>query len=397
MNIKKNLNNLRLLHFAFAFLAFVLLESFWSPSAISAPKLGAFELSSGVTIADHMGRSPEQLNFSDHYLTSQLPIAIQPKHIIESKAALKQNAKLLKKVKKDRTYSIGDLTFDPSDLLAVTETLTKAMADDNFELNEQFSAHQIAGRDNIGNVFYTGYYAPVIAVNASQTDEFPFPIYRYPKQYEGKLPARHEIDNGALKGKGLEIAYARNPLDIYFMQVQGSGYIEYPNGEQQLLSFDGSNKLSYRSIGQYMIRKGYTTEDKVSINSIRKYFRENPKMHKEILAANPSYVFFRRGKEEVRGAAQVPLTKLHSVAVDPRFIPFGSILLSKVPVANAKGEFMHHEYRLLYAQDTGGAIKGPGRVDIFSGVGYPGKSLAGDTHHYGALWLLLPKDAAARP
>ena len=112
----------------------------------------------------------------------------------------------------------------------------------------------------------------------------------------------------------------------------------------------------------------------------------------EVLYSNPSYVFFRPSKARVSGAGPVPLTPEYSIAVDPKYIPLGSCLLAAVPIHDKKGNFTHHEYRILLAQDTGGAINGPGHVDLYTGIGKQAKRDAGYTHHYGGLWLLLPKE-----
>ena len=115
------------------------------------------------------------------------------------------------------------------------------------------------------------------------------------------------------------------------------------------------------------------------------------------MSANPSYVFFKEGNGVVKGAGAIPLTAGHSIAVDPKYIPLGSTLLAKVPIADEKGNFVKHEYRILFAQDTGGAINGPGHVDLFTGVGKSAKKIACNTHHFGELWLIAPKYPEARP
>ncbi|NNE29515.1 MAG: murein transglycosylase A [Saprospiraceae bacterium] len=360
--------------------------------------LSAFEISE-PDIPDYMGRTSGRLTFNDHFEASETPTGISRGIIQESKEAFRGTKKILSRNQETRNYKVGDLHFESGDLDRVVSILEGAIDRPDFDPNESLQAYQISGKDNRGQVYYTGYFAPVIAVSDKKEGVFQYPLYRFPSNWIGKMPTREEIDGKQqmLEGLDLEIAYARNPLDIYFMQVQGSGYIEFPDGRQELLSYEGENDRRYRSIGKYMLEKNYTTPDRVSINSIKKFFKRNPDMVEEILFANPSYVFFKPGRKDVKGAGQVPLTKLHSIAVDPRYIPLGSVLLSKVPIANKKGEFTHHEYRLLHAHDTGGAIKGPGRIDIYSGVGYQGKSLASDTHHFGELWLLLPKFLGNRP
>lgn len=397
MNITSTLSKPKLLMLATVVISSFFLSSFWKSSTLPESELGSFIIAE-VAEADFMGRTAHDINFADIYLKRHAAYNVSQKDVVASKTALENNIDLLQKTDLDRAYKVGGLNFQAEDLRTVAGILERAL-EEGINPEEYLDFHQIAGRDNGGNVFYTGYFAPVIAVRSTKDEVFKYPLYRYPESLEGNIPTRKQIDgkDNVLKGMDLEIAYARNPLDIYFMQVQGSGYIQYEDGKQELLSFDGSNKRSYRSIGKYMIDNGYTTKDKVSINSIRKYFKENPKHVEEILFSNPSYVFFHPGRKSLKGAGQVPLTALHSIAVDPKYIPLGSMLLAKVPIANARGKFTNHEYRLLYAQDTGGSIKGPGRIDIFSGVGYQGKSLAGDTHHYGEMWLLLPKELGIRP
>lgn len=128
---------------------------------------------------------------------------------------------------------------------------------------------------------------------------------------------------------------------------------------------------------------------------LKRFLRQHPDVRQEVLNANPSYTFFKVQKTEVRGAGQVPLTGGYSVAVDPKIIPLGSTLLATIPVYGPKNEVTHHEYRILFAQDTGGKIKGAGRVDVFMGIGDEAARAAGRLHHFGKLWILLPEEAAA--
>ena len=109
-----------------------------------------------------------------------------------------------------------------------------------------------------------------------------------------------------------------------------------------------------------------------------------------VLFANPSYVFFEPAQSRPKGAGLVPLTSMHSIAVDTRYIPLGSVLLATVPVINKRNQVIRHEYKLLVAQDVGGAIKGPGHVDLYTGIGTAARRKASALHHYGKLWLLLP-------
>ncbi|MFT4664953.1 MAG: membrane-bound lytic murein transglycosylase A [Polaribacter sp.] len=315
------------------------------------------------------------------------------------KDGLNNQLKLLKYRKKARTKSYGNLTISPKDTKSTVELLLR-YAEQPEQLLNMLDAHQIKGNDKKGNVYHTGYFTPVLKVNKTKDDIFKYPIYNRPSNWEGKLPSRAEIEGeGVLDGKGLVLAYANDPVEVYFMQVQGSGIVEYPDGTHELFAYNGSNGHKYKSIGKFMIREGIAGEGDVSIKDIRTFIQEHPEMKDSILFSNPSYVFFNPvpTQEKIKGAGLVPLTPEHSIAVDPDYIPLGSCLLAAVPNYNRKGICTKHEFKLLLAQDVGGAINGPGHVDVYQGIGYEGRIKATSLHHYGALWLLLPKAEPTEP
>ncbi len=310
---------------------------------------------------------------------------------------LRNQLKVLKYHKKAQIRSYGKVDINITKLEQTVQALLDLKGKDQTTLPENLSAFQIEGEDGKGNVFFTGYFTPVLKVSKTQTERFKYPLYAKPN-IKGKLPSRAEIDGkGVLKDKGLELAYAENLSDIYFMQVQGSGIVEYPDGNQELFAYAGSNQHSYRSIGKYMIKKGYTTPQKVSLTFIKRYLKNNPEEANEILYSNPSYIFFERTpyQKTPNGAGVVPLTSDYSIAVDTKYIPLGSCLLAAVPIINKKNRVIRHEYRVLIAQDKGGAIKGAGHVDLYCGPGRTGQRKASALHHYGKLWLLLPNENEA--
>jgi len=287
---------------------------------------------------------------------------------------------------------VGNLEINRDQLELVIEQLLAWQYTQPLGLADALEAHQIWGEDKKGNVHYTGYFIPVIKVSKKPTRIYRFPIYTRPKNWKGDYPTRAEIDGeGILKGRGLELAYAKNLVDVYFMQVQGSGYVEFRSGERKLFAYDGTNKHPYRSIGRHLVNKQIIEAKSVSMSGIKRFLNRNPDMRDSVLFYNPSYTFFTPQKSKPRGAGLVPLTADHSIAVDTKYIPLGSILLGKVPVINERGHLLRHEYRFLVAQDVGGAIKGAGHVDLYSGTGLKGRKKASYLHHYGKLWLLLPK------
>jgi len=318
---------------------------------------------------------------------------VLPKVNQELAEGLNQQLKLLKYQKRlKKEYSGLEITKDQ--LSKTIKILLSSQFNNSFGMQQGLEAHQLWGKDQMGNVKYTGYFTPVLKVREKPNSFYKYPLYKYPKEWKGRLPSRKEIEgDGALDTFDLEIAYARSKLDIYFMQVQGSGYIEYPNGKRKLLAHEGSNKHPYRSIGKYMVKNGFTTPEYVSIKSIKSYFKKNPELVDSILFQNPSYVFFRPVTTQPRGAGHVALTPDYSIAIDRNVLPLGSCLLAAVPIIDEERNFSHHEYRILLAQDIGGAIKGAGHIDLYQGIGLEAQRDASNLHHFGNLWLLLPKDS----
>ncbi len=317
-----------------------------------------------------------------------------PRFSKELVKGLKNQLKVLNYKKKEQFRTKGEIDPSIEKLEKTVQLLLEQQHADNPDLSTTLDAMQVEEDDGQGSVYFTGYFTPVLKVSRVQTDEYKYPIYARPKNWTGKLPTRRQIDGeGVLKGKGLEIAYTKNLLDIYFMQIQGSGIVEYPDGSNQILAFAGTNGHKYRSVGKYMMKNGYANAQNVSLKRIKRFFGENPHLIDPVLFVNESYVFFSLVKYQKtpKGAGHVPLTTEYSIAVDKRYIPLGSCLLAKVPIIDKYNRIDHFDYRILIAQDVGGAIKGPGRVDLYTGVGDKGRRKASALHHYGSLWLLSPK------
>ncbi len=312
--------------------------------------------------------------------------------------ALEQHLRLLKLRKQKKKQKIGNLNVNLDQLKQTIQELLAWQHSKPSRLLDNLDAYQIWGEDKKGNVHFTGYFTPIIKVNKHKTDRYKYPIYAYPKDWEGRLPTRRNIEEGgALLGKGLELAYAENKVDVYFMQVQGSGYVEYPDGRQELFAYSGTNKHPYQSIGRYLVERNDIDAKNISLDGIRKFLGKNPHLVDTVLFINKSYTFFIPKKFKPKGAGHVPLTADHSIAVDRRYLPLGSCLLAQIPIIDKAGNLQRHEWRLLLAQDIGGAIKGAGHVDVYSGIGIEGKNKASAFHHYGKMWLLLPKEEDVLP
>jgi len=357
--------------------------------------LSAFTISCSLNEVDHSndfknnGRDETALKRDTLYLQESLPPGL-PYPDAEFQFGLQQQIRYLNRIS-DKKYTLEDIQTDTEALRSVANEIQHWLQNPTYQPN--IIAHQLSGQDQRGNVQITGYYVPILPVRHLPDEVFRYPLYRKPtnRDAQGNLPSREQIDfENALAGQGLEIAYTASLVDNFFLHVQGSGVIEYEDGERKLLSWGGVNGHAYRSLGKVLIEKGEIDRADISAQSIRKWLADNPEKNREILSTNPSYLFFSEGPEKPIGAANVPLTPLYSAAVDPKVIPLGSILLTQAPKLDFEGNLVGHEFRLLLAQDKGGAIKGPGHIDWYQGIGVEARFHAGQLKHFGKVWLLLP-------
>lgn len=214
---------------------------------------------------------------------------------------------------------------------------------------------------------------------------------------EGKkvLPywSRADIEQGTPPVKGEVLAWADDAVDAFFLQIQGSGRVQMEDGSLLRLGYADQNGHPYRSIGKWLVDNGEMTLDQASMQSIRAWGQANPQRLNEMLNTNPSYVFFRilpNNADGAIGALNVPLTDAASIAIDPKFTPLGS----PVYLATTRPDTGAAMNRLVQAQDTGGAIRGPVRADFFWGFGKDAGALAGNMKQRGEMWLLWPKGVA---
>jgi len=241
---------------------------------------------------------------------------------------------------------------------------------------------------------FTGYFEPELSGALSPTDRFAYPLYRLPPEArDGQFVSRREIEeSGVLSGRGLEIAWVDDPVDAFFLHIQGSGRVILPNGERVRLGYAGKNGHGYRSVGQELVRRGHFSPHEVSADTIRNWVRRNPSAGLDLLRRNPSYVFFREVNEvppnrSPLGAMNRSVTALRSIATDPAFVPLGA------PVWIDKGG-REPMQRLMIAQDTGSAIKGAQRADIFFGTGSIAGRAAGRIKDPGRMVVLLSRQLA---
>ncbi|MDP6483776.1 MAG: murein transglycosylase A [Nitrospinota bacterium] len=266
---------------------------------------------------------------------------------------------------------------------------------------------------------FTAYYEPVLRGSRTRGGPYLHPLYNRPKdlvtvdlgQFQRDLRGRRifgkvedgrlrpyddraAINTGALEGRGLEIVWVDDPVAAFFLHVQGSGRVILEDGTLLRIGYDGQNGHAYRSIGRELIRTGALAREGVTLQSIRAWVKDHPKKGRALLETNRSYIFFREieGDGPI-GAQGVALTALRSLAVDRRFIPLGVPIWldTHAPAESRSWRDRRPLRRLFIAQDTGGAIRGPVRGDIFWGTGDRAEAYAGRMKHPGAYYLLLPR------
>lgn len=285
-----------------------------------------------------------------------------------------------------------------------------------------FVPHQVINADGSDNGLVTGYYEPLLRGARKRGGPYQTPLHKAPddlvtvelaniypelkslrlrgKQVGNKIvpyPTRAELtQSGALNGK--ELLWVDDPIDAFFLQVQGSGRVQLADTKETVrIAYANQNGHPYKSIGRYLVDRGEMTLDQASAQSIKAWYRANPARQQELLNANPSYVFFKEEKlpdpsRGPKGALAVPLTPMRSIAVDPQFIPLGAPVFLSTTRPNSDVPLR----QLVMAQDTGAAIRGAVRADLFWGFGAEAGEQAGRMKQRGVMWVLLPRQSVQR-
>jgi membrane-bound lytic murein transglycosylase A len=315
-------------------------------------------------------------------------------------AAFRLSCASLQKRQDKTTLTTGS---DWAPLCAEAQTVAPAMAGEFFR--QRFDWVVVGD----GKAFATGYYEPEIAGSRTRMPGYDTPVYRTPPDLvrctradggtgRGRIDetgqcvlyyTRAEIEDGALAGKGLEIAWAADPVDLFFIEIQGTGELRLPDGSVMRIGYDNQNGREYVAIGRLLRERNILPPGGTSMQAIVAWMRANPDQGRALMRENLSYIFFKEltGPGPL-GALNVPVTPHGTVAADPKFVPLGAPIYLAVDRPEA--------YGLWVAQDTGGAIKGPNRFDTFWGAGPDATQIAGGMAANGVAWILLPKSAAAR-
>ncbi|PHV11959.1 murein transglycosylase A [Chitinimonas sp. BJB300] len=280
----------------------------------------------------------------------------------------------------------------------------------------RFQPYQITTSEGAESGLITGYYEPLLK-GSKEASPTRAPIYGVPddlllidlgdnfpamkgQRLRGRLNGRKvvpywsraDIEAGKAPTAGLALVWADNPIEAFFLQIQGSGRVQLEDGSLMRVGYADQNGHPYKSIGKWLIDQGQLKPGEASMQGIQAWARANPARLKTLLDSNPSYVFFRQlpnAEGGPIGALNVPLTDGASAAVDPKFVPLGSPIYLATSWPNEEKPLN----RLMHAQDTGGAIRGPIRADFFWGYGNEAGQFAGRMKQQGKIWLLWPKGA----
>ena len=342
--------------------------------------------------------------------------------------SLENSSSYFNKIPENTIFWFGKNSYSRDDMRASLNYFRSGLQ--KFGLTKRFFRYV---KDNFNfyssaseEVLYTGYFEAILKGEKEKTSKFRYPVYKKPddlviielndfsfiKEKEG-LPntligrltgdnkvipfySREEIDNNnVLSGKGLEIAWIDDPVSLFFMHIQGSGIIEFRNGEKIRVNYDGSNGHPYRAIGKYLVSKGVCTYKELSMQLIKNYIGDNPDEAEEIFNYNPSYIFFRIVEDGPVGSLGVPVTPYRTIATDRYLFPRGAICYidTKIPDFDEKGNSIgfKHFSGFVMNQDTGGAIRSPSRADIFTGNGENSELVAGHLKEKGKLYFLVKK------
>lgn len=352
---------------------------------------------------------------------------IRDDHTMSSlERAIENNLDYLSRLDADHVFQYGERAVPCSHVRATQEDFLALVRKRPSSgalaraVRKDYELYRASGRKGNRRVLFTGYFEPVYKGSLIPDHNYRHPLYRRPpdllridlspfgRGLEGKritariegqnlLPyhSRRDIEQGgALQGKGLELAWLEDPVDVAFLHIQGSGRIRLPDGDALSVGYAASNGRPYRSIGGYLIERDLVSREDMSMQAIRRFLDTHPHRIDEVLNHNPSYVFFSPKPNGPFGNINVQLTPERSIALDDDLFPKGALCLisaQKPVVQEGKIQDWTDMDRFVVNQDTGGAIRGAGRADIFWGRGPYAETAAGHMKHEGDLYVLLKK------
>jgi membrane-bound lytic murein transglycosylase A len=343
-------------------------------------------------------------------------------HVAAALPALQRSCAAIAKLADDAEHGPAGTTLKARDWRAPCAALAQVPSGDDDAARAYFARWFrpfVARGAKETEGLFTGYYEPELKGAREQGGAFAIPLFGRPadlvtvnlglfddslkgKHVAGRVdsgqlkpyPTRAEIEAGALHDAAPTLLWIDDAIELFFLQIQGSGRVTLPDGTVVRVGYAAANGRSYRAIGKLLAERGAMKVEDITLQSLKAWLREHPGAAKGLMDENPSYVFFREVPGEgPLGAEGVALTPGRSLAVDQRFLNFGAPIWLDAESPEGMGRLR----RLVVAQDRGGAIKGPVRGDLFWGAGAEAEKLAGPMKSKGRYWVLLPKEAEAKP
>lgn len=322
--------------------------------------------------------------------------------------AIDRSLSYLSKPSSRQFYPYGEITHDSAvkTLLALKTLVRSGLPPEqmNLALREKFDTYISVGCDDRGTVLFTGYYTPILDGSPVRTERFRYPLYQSPqdliKDADGQIlgqrisenevrpyPSRAGL-NGSGQLEGREIVWLSDPFEVYIVHVQGSAKIRLPGGQVQTFGYDAHNGWDYQSIVPQMIADGKISTKNINLQALIDYFQAHPDEVDNYVNLNPRFVFFKAQDGRPRGSLNEPVTPFRTIATDKSVYPRAMFAFAAVDLA--------HPIGFALDQDAGGAIRAPGRCDVYMGEGEKAGELAGGTYREGKLYYLFLKQAVDR-
>lgn len=327
--------------------------------------------------------------------------------------AVARDLDALQRLPAERAFTLLDRRVTAADLITVLNALSAA-GGDWAAICDHLRLYRVEPPEGF---LITGYYQPVLPASRVRTERFRYPLYRPPDDLvdvdlrrwcpaceahvvQGRVAAgklvpyysRGEIDAGVLAGHDYEIAWLDDPVEAFFLHVQGSALLRFDDGVSMQVSYSSANGRPYTGIGRVLIKQGKLAREQLSLQTLKDYLRAHPEEQPALFAANERYIFFRTVITGPIGSLGVPLTAGRSIAADTHVYPPGALAFLRIGArAAGTGGSPVNVARFAVLQDTGAGITGPSRLDVYWGTGAVAEAIAGDLRNPGELYVVLPQ------